>query len=264
MRKVSKTTLSFLLLGYAFLYLPLFFVILNSFNDTEVPGIWKGFSFQVFLSVLEDKDLLYAALNSFKIALISATGAVFLGLLAAISTATKSSFWGKSLLDRGTIIPIFIPDIIIGFSLLMLFVFMKSAFGFPKGRGCIIVSIGHILASVAYVCVTIRAKLLMFDKSIEDAAKALGAKSLTIFLQIKIPIIKESILTGWLLAFTLSLDDLVIASFLASPGNVTLPMRIFSYARFGIDPKINAFATMLMTIVFICLTLAYFISRRKK
>ena len=264
MKKISKINLTFLAFGYAFLYIPIFFVIINSFSESEIPGIWTNFSLKWFKAVFEDKDLLYAALNSLQIAAISATGSVVLGVLAAAATTKRDSTSKLSkLLNSLIIMPIVMPEIIVGFSLLMLLISIESIFGFPKERGIMTVVIGHIMATMAYVHVTVRTRLLSFDNSIEEAAQDLGAKPLTIFLKIKIPIIGKSILAGWLLAFTLSLDDLVIASFLTGPGSTTLPILIFSNVRIGVTPMINAFATMFITLIATCIICAYITSKKR-
>lgn len=264
MIKISRLTLTFLIFGFAFLYIPIFFLIINSFSDSEVPGIWTGFSLKWFSAVFEDDDLLHAALTSFEIAAISATGAVILGVLAAASTTRSNNFFGKKFLSNIIIMPIIMPEIIVGFSLLMLFVAMESIFGFPKERGIMTVAIGHVMATMAYVHMTVRSRLMSFDVSLEEAAMDLGAKPFSVFTQIKIPIIGKSILAGWLLAFTLSLDDLVIASFLTGPGSTTLPILIFSNVRIGVTPAINAFATMFIAFIAICLTFTFLLSRDRK
>lgn len=264
MKKLSKINLSFLAFGYAFLYVPIFFVIINSFSASEIPGIWTHFSFKWFKAVFEDDDLLRAALTSLQIAAISATGSVVLGVLAAVSTTKKlSESKGSKLLNGLIIMPIVMPEIIVGFSLLMLFIFVESIFGFPKERGVMTVVIGHIMATMAYVHITVRTRLLSFDNSIEEAAQDLGAKPFTIFLKIKIPLIGKAILAGWLLAFTLSLDDLVIASFLTGPGSTTLPILIFSNVRIGMPPVINAFATIFIAIIAMCTFCVYLTSKKK-
>ena len=263
MRNISKTTLTFFIFGFAFLYIPLFFVIANSFSASEIPGIWTTFSLKWFYAVFDNHDILHASLVSFKIASISATASVVLGLLAAISTTKSKNFVGKTLFKKIISIPAIMPEIIVGFSLLMLFVYMDRVFGWPKERGLMTVVIGHTMSTMAYVHITIRAKLLTFDVSLEEAAMDLGAKQLTVFLKIKIPIIFQSIVSCWLLSFTLSLDDLVIASFLSGPGSTTIPMLIFSNIKTGVSPMINAFATMFILIVGLSLCVSMLLTRKK-
>lgn len=264
MLKISKTIVTMLIFGYAFLFTPILFLIINSFSDSAIPSVWTKFSFRWFYEVLEDEDLVRATITSLKIACISASGAVILGTLAAVATTNTATYFGKNFLSNAIIMPIVMPEIIVGFSLLMLFMSIESVFGFPKERGVMTVAIGHIMATMAYVHMTVRARLLSFDKSLEEAALNLGAKPMTVFFRIKIPMISKAILSGWLLAFTLSLDDLVIASFLTGPGATTLPVLIFSNVRIGLSPAINALATMIIAIVVICLIGVYFLTDQKK
>jgi putrescine transport system permease protein len=254
---------SILVFGYALLFIPIVFLIINAFSSSEISGVWTHFSLKWFEAVFEDDDLIYATLTSVETACISATIAVVLGVLAAIATVNEKSFFGKKFLNVAIIIPIVVPEIIVGFSLLMLFIAIENIFGFPKERGLMTVVIGHVMATMAYVHMTVRSRLLSFDNSLEEAALNLGAKYFTVFWQIKIPIIFKSILSGWLLAFTLSLDDLVIASFLTGPGSTTLPILIFSNIRIGITPAINALATMFILVIAIALTLIFFLSKKR-
>lgn len=264
MLKISKTVITMLIFGYAFLFTPILFLMVNSFSDSEISLIWTKFSLRWFYEVLEDEDLIRAMITSLKIACISASWAVVLGTLAAVATTNTGAFFGKNFLNNAIIMPIVMPEIIIGFSLLMLFINIENFFGFPKERGIVTVAIGHIMATMAYVHMTVRARLLSFDKSLEEAAMNLGAKPLTVFFKIKIPVLYKALLSGWLLAFTLSLDDLVIASFLTGPGSTTLPVLIFSNVRIGLSPAINALATMIITIVMICLTGVHFLMKPRK
>lgn len=264
MIRISKTVGAILIFGYAFLFTPILFLVITSFSASEIPGIWTEFSLKWFEILFEDSDLLHAAITSLEIACISASMAVVLGVLAAVSTTNSGDFYGKRFLNTAIVIPIVMPEIIIGFSLLMLFMAMESIFGFPKERGIMTVTIGHIMATVAYVHMTVRSRLLSFDQSIEESALDLGATPFIVFLKIKIPIISKSIVSGWLLAFTLSLDDLVIASFLSGPGSTTLPILIFSNVRVGVTPAINALATMFIIVVTFCLMIAFWLTRKKK
>lgn len=264
MIKLSKTITSILIFGYAFLFTPILFLVVTSFSASEIPGIWTKFSLKWFEVLFEDSDLLHAALISLEIACISASGAVILGVLSAAATTNSETFYGKRFLNTSIVIPIVMPEIIIGFSLLMFFMAMESIFGFPKERGIMTVTIGHIMATIAYVHMTVRSRLLSFDRSIEESALDLGATPFSVFLKIKIPIISKSIVSGWLLAFTLSLDDLVIASFLSGPGSTTLPILIFSNVRVGVTPAINALATMFILVITFCLTVAFCLTRKKK
>ena len=264
MLRASKTIITMMIFGYAFLFIPILFLIINSFSASEIPSVWTSFSFRWFKEVFEDDDLIRAAITSFKIATISASGAVILGTTAAVVTTKSGTCRGKNFLSKAIIMPIVMPEIIIGFSLLMLFMSMENIFGFPKERGIMTVAVGHIMATMAYVHMTVRARLLSFDQSLEEAALNLGARPLTVFFKITIPVISKAILSGWLLAFTISLDDLVIASFLTGPGSTTLPILIFSNVRIGLSPAINALATMIVVIIIICLVSAYFLNKRRE
>ena len=264
MIKLSKTIITILIFGYAFLFTPILFLVINSFSSSEIPGVWTHFSLRWFDAVFEDEDLIHAAITSLEIACIPPTGAAFLGSLAGAATTNTSDFKGKKFLNTVIIMPIVMPEIIVGFSLLMLFMAFESIFGLPKERGIMTVAIGHIMATMAYVHMTVRSRLISFDSSLEEAALNLGAKPFTVFLKIKIPIIAKSILSGWLLAFTLSLDDLVIASFLTGPGSTTLPILIFSNVRVGVTPAINALATMFIAVIAICLSTAFILAKKQR
>lgn len=264
MRKLSKTNIAFLAFGFTFLYVPIFFLIGFAFSDSEIEGVWTKFSMRWFVAVFEDDDLINAAITSFEIAVISATGATILGLIAAVATTRPGNFIGRSFLSRAVTVPIVMPEIITGFSLLMLFLTIEKVTGISFDKGIVTVTIGHVMASMAYVHMTIRARLANFDQSLEEAALNLGANPFKVFIYITVPLIAKSIFAGWLLAFTLSLDDLVIASFLSGPGATTLPMLIFSNVKIGVTPAINAFSTMFICIVAVCLVLAYVISNKEK
>ena len=260
----AKTMFVCLLLGYTFLFTPMFILIINSFGDSEVPGVWSKFTFKWFKLALQDHELLQATMTSLKIATISASGAVVLGVSAAVATCKSSQVLGKKFLSNIIIMPIVMPEIIIGFSLLMLFLTIERFIGISFEKGIITVCIGHTMATMAYVHMNVRSKILMLDSSIEEAASNLGASSLVVFWKIKLPMLRRSIIASWVVAFTMSLDDLVIASFLTGPGSTTLPILIFSNVRTGITPMINAFATMLILIITLCIVITYTLSSSEK
>ncbi|MDR0552865.1 MAG: ABC transporter permease [Holosporales bacterium] len=264
MKKISRTSITFLIFGFAFLYIPIFFLIFFSFSESEVMGIWTKFSLKWFRSVFQDVDLLRAALTSFEIAFMSATGATILGVLAAVATTRREKFPGKKFLSRTMYMPIVMPEIVTGFSMLMLFIIIEKTAGFSIERGVISVTIGHIVASMSYVHMAVMSRLSTFDKSIDEAALNLGATPFQVFMHITIPIISNSIMAGWLLAFTMSLDDLVIASFLSGPGSTTLPILIFSNVKIGITPAINAFSTLFIGVVIVCTLITYVLSSKKR
>lgn len=261
MDKHLKFLYCILILGYTFLFTPIVILIINAFGDTDVPGVWKHLTTKWFYEAIQDHELLQSAITSLKIATISATGAIILGLLATLATTTKHyTFLGKKFLSNAIIMPIVMPEIIVGFSLLMLFLFSEKYFGISFTRGVTTVCIGHIMGTMAYAHMNIRAKLLMLDKSIEESALNLGANPLVVFWQIKFPMLSKAILSSWILAFIMSLDDLVIASFLTGPGATTLPILIFSNIRVGITPVINAFATLFILVIVLCIIITHLLS----
>jgi putrescine transport system permease protein len=264
MKQISKISMLFLIFGLFFLYIPIFFLVFYSFNESPIAGVWTNFSMKWFAAVFNDAEFMMVAATSIEIAIISATGATILGLIAAIATTGQGSFVGKKLLTKLIPIPIIMPEIIIGFSLLMLFTTIEKLFGISIKRGIATITIGHVMASMAYVHMTISARLANFEQSLEEAAQNLGASPINAFLYVTIPVVSKSIFSGWLLAFTLSLDDLVIASFLSGPGSTTLPILIFSNIRIGLAPTINAFSTMFIGVIAICIILAWIISQRKR
>jgi putrescine transport system permease protein len=216
-----------------------------------------------FKIVFEDKSFLKSALSSIEIAILSASGSVLLGMMAASATSSVENYMFRNSLRKLVIIPLVLPEIVIGFSLLLLFIAMEKMFGFPK-RGMLTVMIGHVMLSITYVYRNIKSYIISVDRSISDAAQDLGARSIPIFLHIKVPIFLKPAVSGWLLAFTLSLDDLVVASFLTGPGSTTLPLLIFSNIKIGITPAINAFATLFMGLVAVCVICGFFKSRKRR
>jgi putrescine transport system permease protein len=235
--------------GFAFLYIPILSMIVYSFNESRLVTVWSGFSTKWYVELFQNQQILGAAKLSLKIAAINATGAVILGTLAGIALSRFRRFKGRTLLTGMTTAPLVMPEVITGLSLLLLFVAMEQAFGWPAGRGVTTITIAHITFSMAYVAVVIQSRLSSLDESLEEAAMDLGARPTKVFFLITVPIILPAILAGWLLAFTLSWDDLVIASFVSGPGSSTLPLVIFSKVRLGVSPDINALATIMVSIV---------------
>ncbi len=246
-----KPLLLFLILafGYAFLYGPILSVIVYSFNESRLVTVWAGFSTKWYGELLENEKLLDAAWLSLRIAAISATGAVVLGTLAGMVLARYPRFLGRTLFAGLISAPLVMPEVITGLASLLLFVGMEQAFGWPDGRGADTIAIAHITFTMAFVAVIVQARLSDMDRSVEEAAMDLGARPWKVFFVITLPIIAPALVSGWLLAFTLSLDDLVITSFVSGPGSSTLPMVIFSSVRMGVSPQINALATIIVGIV---------------
>lgn len=235
--------------GFVFLYAPIVSLIVFSFNKSKLVTVWAGFSTQWYGALLQNDQILQAAWVSLRIATLNATAAVVLGTIAGFVIARFRRFRGRTLFTGMVMAPLVMPEVITGLSLLLLFVAMEATLGWPAGRGFLTITIAHITFSMAYVAVIIQSRLSDMDESIEEAALDLGARPAKIFFQITLPIIAPALVAGWLLSFTLSLDDLVIASFVSGPGSSTLPMVIFSKVRLGVSPEINALATILVAVV---------------
>jgi len=256
MKKTSWFITIATILGFAFLYIPIISLIIFSFNESKLVTVWSGFSTKWYGKLLSDPQILGAAWISLKIAFISASLAMVLGTLAAFVLVRFRKFHGKNLLSGMITAPLVMPDVIIGLSLLLLFISMESIFGWPAGRGLTTIIIAHTTFSMAYVAIVVQSRLIDLDGSLEEAALDLGAKPVRVFFDITLPMISPALVSGWLLSFTLSLDDLVIASFVSGPGASTLPMVIFSKVRLGVSPDINALATIIIVIVAIGVVIA--------
>ncbi len=250
-----------LILGLAFLYLPLAVVIGYSFNASKLVTVWTGFSTRWYGELLADSQLMAAARNSLVVALVSATLAVVLGTAAGIVFARFGKFRGRTALAGMIAAPLVLPDVIAGISLLLLFVAAEQTFAWMPGRGLFTVIIAHAGFTMAYVAVIVQARLKGMEREIEEAAADLGARPGAVFLHITLPMLKPALIAGWLLAFVLSLDDLVIASFVAGPQSTTLPMVVFSSIRLGVSPKINALATLIIVGTLVLLAAAAWIGR---
>ncbi len=241
--------LTMMAFGFAFLYIPILSLIVYSFNESRLVTVWAGFSTKWYVALFQNEQVLDAAKLSLKIAAINATGATVLGTLAGLALARFGRFRGRASLSAMVTAPLVMPEVITGLSLLLLFVAMEQLFGWPAGRGVTTITIAHITFSMAYVTVVVQSRLSTMDESLEEAAMDLGARPAKVFFLITLPIIMPAILAGWLLAFTLSWDDLVISSFVSGPGSSTLPILIFSKVRLCVSPDINALATILVLIV---------------
>lgn len=262
MRRRRWPLLTVLAFGYAFLYVPILLLILYSFNESRLVTVWTGFSTKWYVELFRNQQLLDAAWLSVRIAAVNATLAVVLGTLAANALVRHRGFRGRTGFELLLTAPLVMPDVIIGLSLLLLFVAMQQTIGWPDGRGFTTITIAHATFSMAYVAVVVRARLSQMDRSLEEAAMDLGARPLRVYLAITLPLIAPALLSGWLLAFTLSLDDLVIASFVAGPGSTTLPMVIYSSVRMGVSPQINALATIIVGVVTLAVVIAGISMRR--
>ena len=248
-RRRSTLVFSLLAFGYAFLYAPIVSLIVYSFNESRLVTVWAGFSTKWYVSLLHNEQLLGAAWVSLRIAVMNATIAVVLGTLAGVALVRFGRFRGRAALALMVGAPLVMPDVILGLASLLLFVAMEQLIGWPTGRGITTITIAHITFSMAYVAVIVQSRLASMDHSLEEAAMDLGGRPFAVTLDITLPLVAPAMAAGWLLAFTLSLDDLVISSFTSGAGASTLPMVIFSKVKLGVTPEINALATIIIGIV---------------
>lgn len=264
MRQRSTFLFTTLAFGYAFLYLPIVILMVYSFNDSRIQSVWNGFSLRWYASLLDNAQVIDAALLSLQIALISATIATVLGTLAGLSMTHMGRFKGRLLFTGLIAAPLIMPEVITGLSLLLVFVSTEQLIGWPESRGTMTIIIAHITFSMAFVAVIVQSRLSTVDKSLEEAAMDLGGRPYRVAIDVTLPLIAPAMVAGWLLAFTLSLDDLVIASFVSGPGANTLPMVIFSKVKLGVAPDINALATLIITVVGIGVVIAGFVMQRRE
>jgi putrescine transport system permease protein len=239
-------------LGFLFLYVPIVCMMVLSFNNSRLVTVWDADdspTLKWYVRLFQNEQILNAAWLSIKIAALTATGAVIIGTLAGLVLARFGPFRGRTMLAGMTTAPLVMPEVITGLSLLLLFVSLEQLIGWPEGRGILTITISHITFALAYVTVVVQSRLAGFDDSLEEAAMDLGARPAKVFFRITLPLIAPAIVSGWLLAFTLSWDDLVITQFVAGPGSSTLPMVIFSKVRLGVSPDVNALATIMVLIV---------------
>jgi putrescine transport system permease protein len=255
---------SALAFGYAFLYGPIASLIVYSFNASRLVTVWGGFSTKWYGELFKNEQILSAAWLSLRVAAMNATASVVLGTLAGLALARFGRFRGRTLLSVMVSAPLVMPDVIVGLASLLLFVSMEQLIGWPEGRGVSTILLAHITFSAAYVTVVVQSRLAQMDVSVEEAAMDLGARPWKVFLVITLPIIAPALVSGWLLAFTLSLDDLVIASFVSGPGATTLPMVVYSSVRLGVSPQINALATIIVAVVTTGILVAGWLMHRRE
>ncbi len=236
-------------LGFAFLYIPILSMTVYSFNASRLATVWGGFSFKWYVSLFANKQVGDALYLSLKIALVSATFATILGTMAGIALVRFPRFPGRLLFSGLVIAPLIMPEVITGISSGMLFILMAQWIGWPGQRGFTTVTLAHITFSMVFVATIVQARMQQSDRSIEEAAMDLGSRPWQVLRDITLPVIAPAILSGWLLAFTISLDDVVITSFTTGPGGTTLPLLIWSKVRLGVTPDINALATLMVTVV---------------
>ena len=264
MRQRSTFLFTTLAFGYAFLYLPIVILMVYSFNDSRIQSVWNGFSLRWYSALLNNPQVIDAALLSLQIALISATIATVLGTLAGLSMTHMGRFKGRLLFTGLIAAPLIMPEVITGLSLLLVFVSTEQLIGWPESRGTLTIIIAHITFSMAFVAVIVQSRLSTADRSLEEAAMDLGGRPFRVAIDVTLPLIAPAMISGWLLAFTLSLDDLVIASFVSGPGANTLPMVIFSKVKLGVAPDVNALATLIITLVGIGIVIAGFVMQRRE
>lgn len=238
-----------LTLGFGFIYLPIIILIVYSFNSSRLVTVWAGWSTEWYGALLKDTALIRAVLLSLTIAVMAATAAIVLGTISAFVLTRIGRFRGQGPFTFMTTAPLVMPEVITGLSLLLLFVALGQLISWPSQRGITTIWIAHVTMCTAYVAVVVSARLREMEKSLEEAAMDLGARPLKVFFVITLPLIAPAIIAGWLLAFTLSIDDLVIATFVSGPSASTLPMVVFSSVRLGVSPKINALGTIIILIV---------------
>ena len=264
----SKVMLGF---GLAFLYVPILSMIVFSFNDSRSVTVWNSVTsptLKWYSELFRDSQVLNAAWLSIRVAAMSASGAVILGTLAGLVLSRFGPFRGRALLQGLTTAPLVMPEVITGLSMLLLFVSLEQLlqymFGWQFDRGVATITIAHITFTMAYVTVVVQSRLATFDDSLEEAALDLGARPARVFFRITVPLILPAILSGWLLAFTLSWDDLVVTQFVSGPGSNTLPMVIFSRVRLGVKPVVNALATLMVLVVACGVILSAILMRRQE
>lgn len=258
MSRWSRFNIASIVIGFGFLYLPIVLLIIFSFNESRLVTVWSGFSTKWYRELFNNQGLLDAAWVTIRVALLSATCATVLGTLAALALVRYHRFRGRILFSGMVYAPLVMPEVITGLSLLLLFV----AIGFDRGFWTI--TLAHITFTMCFVAVVVQSRLVSFDQSIEEAAMDLGATPVRTFLQVTLPVISPAVFSGWVLAFTLSLDDLVIASFTSGPGATTLPMKIYSQVRLGVTPEINAVCTILIGVIALGVVIAAIASRRRE
>lgn len=262
--KRSRFLTTCLVFGFAFLYVPIILMMVYSFNHSRLLPVWGGWSTRWYIELFNSPEIWSATLLSLKIAVISATVATIFGTTAGIVLARFRIFRGRTVFTAMITAPLVMPEVITGLSLLLLFITLQQILGWPGSRGMSTITIAHITFCMAYVAIIVQSRLMDSDMSLEEAAYDLGAKPFRVLFDITLPLLTPGMMAGWLLAFTLSLDDLIIASFVSGPGSTTLPMLIYSRIRLGLKPDINALATVMIGIVAIGVLIAGLILLRQE
>jgi len=251
-------------LGYLFLYVPIVALVIYSFNDSPIPNVWRGFTLKWYAALAKDTEMLAGLWLSLKIAFLTACGSVVLGTLAAFALVKYKRFTGRTLFSGMVNAPLVMPEVVVGLSLLLMLVSVQRALGFPE-RGMMTIWLGHLLLGMAYAAVVVQSRLQDLNPQLEEAAMDLGARPHQVFWLVTLPMIAQSLVSAWLLTFTLSLDDVVLSAFLSGPGSTTMPLVIFSRARLGLNPSVNAVATLIIVVVSIGVVVAsYLIARAER
>ncbi|NIE63759.1 ABC transporter permease subunit [Burkholderia sp. Ax-1719] len=252
-------------IGFAFLYIPIISLIVYSFNESQLVTVWTRFSTRWYQALATDDELITAAWLSLRIALMTAFASVIIGTWAGFVLARMGNFRGFTLYTGMINAPLVIPEVIQGISLLLLFVEMGKLLGWPAGRGVFTIWIGHVMLCISYVAIIVQSRVRELNPSLEEAALDLGATPFKVFFQITLPLISQALAAGWLLSFTLSIDDLVLSAFLSGPGSTTLPLVVFSRVRLGLNPEMNALATLFIAVVTVGVIVGnYFMQRAER
>ena len=254
---------AWLLGGFVFLYLPILALVIYSFNDSPLANVWRGFTLKWYAALMRDDEMLSGLWLSMKVAFFSATGSVVLGTFAAFALVKYKRFWGRTMFSGMVNAPLVMPEVVIGLSLLLMLVEIQRVTGYPD-RGALTIWLGHLLLGMSYATVVVQARLQELNPSLEEAAMDLGAKPRSVFFLITLPMISQAMMSAWLLTFTLSLDDVVLSAFLSGPGSTTMPLVIFSRARLGLSPSINAVATVIITVVASAVVVASWLMARRE
>ena len=263
MKKTAVLPMAWMIVVYLFLYLPIVVLVVYSFNDSRMVTIWGGWTFKWYGAVVHDQEVISGLILSLKVALATATTSVLLGTLAAFALVRYRRFYGKSLLNFMINIPLVMPTVVIALALLMFFVTVQKAIGFPQ-KGFFTIFIGHTVMAISYAAVVIQSRLKEMDKSIEEAAMDLGARPFQVFMLVTLPSISQALVSAWLLAFSLSLDEVVISAFLSGPGSTTLPVVIFSRARLGLSPTINVVGAITVYLVVVAVAVSSLLMARRE
>jgi putrescine transport system permease protein len=256
--------IGWMLAAYAFLYVPIVALVLYSFNDSPLPNVWRGFTLKWYAALVRDAELMSGLWLSLQIAFLTACASVVLGTLAAFALVKYRRFPGRTLFSGMVSAPLVMPEVVVGLSLLLMLVSVQRALGFPE-RGLGTIWLGHLLLGMAYATVVIQSRLQAMPPQLEEAAMDLGARPHQVFWLVTLPTIAQGLVSAWLLTFTISLDDVVLSAFLSGPGSTTMPLVIFSRARLGLNPSVNAVATVVIAIVAVGVLLAsWLIARRER